>query len=341
MKHEILLNENLSGDSFYYRKKFAMKDKAQGKKDTLPREPLPFNAKKEEIQVLQALTGILESNALKKYIDDLLPGTFAIRGVFTLTSPYFSRDDDDFYFTANPILKEKITKFPMIRGSAWKGILSATACRLIQEKLKDESISISAVIKDYRSCLRIFGTGSDDFRKLEQAIWQGMESKDKQKMERELLVYCVSELGIDVRLKRNGERLLDQLCRLIFDQKPEELALIKPRKGRGIFYPTYFNQIGYEVINPHSRKKRAGVNPIFFETTPKGSKGIFQFIYIPYDGILLGRKRLASEVKEDEDFLCNALKRCLESSGIGAKSKLGWGLGTWDDGLKVVEGRSV
>lgn len=62
-----------------------------------------------------------------------------------------------------------------------------------------------------------------------------------------------------------------------------------------------------------------------YEVVPKGTKGIFQLIYIPYDGILMGKDKLENEIENDKKFIKEILKEALENIGIGAKTKLGWG----------------
>jgi CRISPR-associated protein Cmr2 len=99
---------------------------------------------------------------------------------------------------------------------------------------------------------------------------------------------------------------------------------LRTHKGRAIFYPTYFDTLSLEVINPHDRKKRAGKYPIYYEVVPKETEGIFQLFYIPFDGILKPEDELKREVEEDLINLCEAIEK-LRERGIGAKTKLGWG----------------
>lgn len=98
----------------------------------------------------------------------------------------------------------------------------------------------------------------------------------------------------------------------------------RTHKGRAIFYPTYFDRLSLEIINPHDRIKRAGTNPIHYEVVPQNTDGIFQLIYIPFDGVLSKEKKIVEEVEYDIKFLTDAIKK-LADLGIGAKTKLGWG----------------
>lgn len=61
----------------------------------------------------------------------LLPSySFAIQFTFTLAKPYISRDDTDFYVIDNPIVREKVFRWPMVRPSSWKGSLHAALWQL-------------------------------------------------------------------------------------------------------------------------------------------------------------------------------------------------------------------
>ena len=80
-----------------------------------------------------------------------------------------------------------------------------------------------------------------------------------------------------------------------------------------------------EIINPHNRKTKAGSQPIYFEVVPEGTGGIFQFIYIPYDGIMLSPKKLKKQVQDDCEFMQILIENLLEERGIGSKRKYGWG----------------
>ncbi|HEY89356.1 MAG TPA: hypothetical protein G4N98_06445, partial [Thermoflexia bacterium] len=58
--------------------------------------------------------------------------------------------------------------------------------------------------------------------------------------------------------------------------------------GRLYFYPTYFTQIGLEVLNPHPRATGAGQQPLYFECVPQGAEGTFTLLYVPLDGAAAG-----------------------------------------------------
>ena len=267
-----------------------------------------------DIQKIKQISNIYENpQNLQKYVNKLPKHSFAIWIKFKLKAPYFSRDDDEFYIIQNPCLKEKVFKVPMIRGSSWKGVLANAFKDLINnEKDKKEVIN---------SFLRIFGAGSESIKAIENYL-----KTKKGKIKDNLLEFMLFELGIkfDKNIieeinKINNYESLTGFLNDFFDKQ-----LLKTKKGRVIFYPTYFDKLSLEIINPHNRKTKAGTNPIHYEVVPKGSEGIFQLIYIPFDGILENDNKIKKQANQDLEFLKKCIKKAF-SNGIGAKTKLGWG----------------
>lgn len=81
---------------------------------------------------------------------DLLPfGSFFIQFEFKLLKPYISRDDNQFYIVDNPIVREKVFRYPMVRATAWKGALRHALWQLGHQE-DDEQIQ------------RLFGTANDE-----------------------------------------------------------------------------------------------------------------------------------------------------------------------------------
>jgi len=112
-----------------------------------------------------------------------------------------------------------------------------------------------------------------------------------------------------------------------------------PKKGRLIFYPTYFDNIGIEVINPHDRKTKAGTKPILYEVVPKGSSGVFSLLYIPFDRI--GGDDMD---KRGDSIVCyrkvsEAIKEMMAVYGFGAKTSSGYGvINKIDNGAVKING---
>lgn len=330
MFHEIILENKVKKEDYYFKSKIY---KRKGKKPSDFINDYKYNKyiKSEDIKQIQKISGIFNTpEDIDEYVKNLLPGSFGIWCKFELESPYFSNDDDNLYIIQNPIIKETISKIPMVKGSSWKGFLSSVALNKLRESV--ESKDIPSIINCYLSFVRIFGTGSETFRELEREIKKVIgeaERKNSTKLTETLFQYCVFDLGININIKKDGtsinKQLIDEIIKKQNEQKVKNIFSVN--KGRAIFYPTYFNKINYEVINPHDREKRVGINPIFYEVVPKGAIGIFQLIYIPHNGILLEENVLKSEMESDKEFIGKILKEALENVGIGAKTKLGWGRG--------------
>ncbi|MCI4625615.1 MAG: RAMP superfamily CRISPR-associated protein [Candidatus Magnetoovum sp. WYHC-5] len=93
-------------------------------------------------------------------------------------------------------------------------------------------------------------------------------------------------------------------------------------RGALVFYPTWFNKVGFEVINPHDRERRAGTQPIYYEVVPAESVGLLQLLYAPSpnETTQIGISR--SEILNN---LVDAIKDLLEEYGVSAKRTVGWG----------------
>lgn len=104
-------------------------------------------------------------------------------------------------------------------------------------------------------------------------------------------------------------------------------------QGALVFYPTWFDRIGFEVINPHSRERRAGTQPIYYEVVPgrrpkqdnaqefeEGGKGTLWLLYAPWPGM-----KPEADPKECLLKLLHAIETLLTTYGISAKRTVGWG----------------
>jgi CRISPR-associated protein Cmr2 len=96
------------------------------------------------------------------------------------------------------------------------------------------------------------------------------------------------------------------------------------RSGRLTFFPTFFDAIALEVFNPHSRKRRAGTKPIFFEVIPAGRRGIFRLFYFPFDAV--GRPDMKTIVAGDLMNIANSVLDMALRSGFSAKKSLDYGV---------------
>lgn len=254
-----------------------------------------------------------DKKKIKDYLKTLIPSSFAVNGKFTLASPYYSADDEKYSIFDNPLLKEKVFKVPMMRGSSWKGVIASAARAVLEQEFSVENIL---------SFGRLFGSGSEDFRKIEKkAITQNYTSG----FEKDLLYYALMKFGKVTVKKMNTEEQKKELWNKIKEKK------LQTQRGRLVFYPSYFNQIGLEMINPHKRRTKAGTHPIYYEVVPAGAEATFQLLYIPADNITKSDEERKKEYEHDKKLITTALKLIFQEHEdkaqikIGAKTKLGWG----------------
>ncbi|RMH69151.1 MAG: hypothetical protein D6675_13585 [Gemmatimonadetes bacterium] len=97
------------------------------------------------------------------------------------------------------------------------------------------------------------------------------------------------------------------------------------RRGRLRTYPTFFDAIDLQVINPHDRKTKAGTVPVMLEVAPKGACGYFSLLYFPFDLISQSPKQVKAEVKEDLQMLNKIIRSTLTVYGFSAKKSKGFG----------------
>lgn len=122
----------------------------------------------------------------------------------------------------------------------------------------------------------------------------------------------------------NPDKSYDKvIIRLFGNEKKEERAFCR---GRLSFYPTFFDKISLEVINPHDRKTKAGTVPIYIESVPEGATGTFSLLYVPFD--LMGKpaEEIKQQVTEDINLVYDSLKEMMLTYGFSAKKSSGFGI---------------
>jgi CRISPR-associated protein Cmr2 len=109
------------------------------------------------------------------------------------------------------------------------------------------------------------------------------------------------------------------------------------QRGALAFYPTWFPRVGFEVINPHRRKTRAGTQPIYYEVVPpryeqKGTltetKATLRLLYAPLPG---QAPKQGVEAQDALNKLLDATDKLLTVYGFSAKRTAGWGLAKVDE----------
>ncbi|GAB4243757.1 MAG: hypothetical protein Kow00129_03090 [Thermoleophilia bacterium] len=117
----------------------------------------------------------------------------------------------------------------------------------------------------------------------------------------------------------------------------EKAATDEFQRGALAFYPTWFPRVGFEVINPHSRKTRAGTQPIYYEVVPAryekdgakaDTKAALRLLYAPLPG---QAARDHVDPKDALRKLIDTIEKLLTVYGFSAKRTAGWGLATIDE----------
>ena len=125
---------------------------------------------------------------------------------------------------------------------------------------------------------------------------------------------------------RYARRLDDEnplVVRLLGNPKGEKEHF---RRGRLFFYPTFFDALEVQVINPHSRETGAGKQPIHIEGVPRGSRGIFALLYAPLIPERPGGPPPDwAQVLADMEATGQAAYTLLAELGFGAKTASGMG----------------
>lgn len=231
----------------------------------------------------------------------LPPGSWFLQFTFTLAKPWMSKDDDPFYVaeSVNPVRKDKVFKVPMMAAASWKGLLRWTAMhiRLAQNKdsLTPEQFATERFV---------------------QTLLFGDEKGEEPGATKDFAAY-LDALKPDARAEY--ERLLRDHYRI----KPDEP--LPHHSGRLMFYPTFFNLIDVEVINPHSRKTKAGTHPIYLECVPAGASGTFSLLYVPFDLIDQDEAKIKQQAQADLCLVAEGLQALFLTYGFSAKRTSGYG----------------
>ncbi|MBM4273111.1 MAG: hypothetical protein FJ134_01415 [Deltaproteobacteria bacterium] len=267
----------------------------------------------------------------------ILPSySLGIEFPFTLARPYLSRDDDVFYIIDNPVRKDKVFKVPYMAPASWKGALRAKATRIIGRRLEEvlrQSPEAGATPEARASSLwprraqgvLLFGNeNAAQARYLNGRIAEFLLSRNQGAPE--------EDLSAQRRKKREG---LETEFDLYLRTHGFRTERIEGRQGRLFFFPTYFNDLGLEIINPHDRRRGVGINPILYECVPRGAQGRFSLLYVPFDfpgsgqngggAVTPDRNALVRQLAEDLPFLAEAVHGLFTSYGFGAKTSSGYG----------------
>lgn len=256
--------------------------------------------------------------------------SFALDLRFHLARPYLSRDDDAFYIIDNPVRKDKVFKVPFVSPTSWKGSLRAAATQ--------------GMLNEFAALLPAKPPADDQERELwlEQA-WEararrvvlfGNEKQNDADFVNKWLAPRVlaRASGADGAARRKQVEAESKRLDGAFDAYLKENRYrtdhVDGRQGRLFFFPTFFDKIDLEILNPHGRKNRVGKIPIYFECVPKGATGTFRLLYVPYDfpgEVTPDETELCKQVKADLPLVAEAVHDLLLIYGFGAKTSSGFG----------------
>ena len=229
-------------------------------------------------------------------------GSAFLRFEFQLAKPYLSRDDDPFYVakSVNPLRKSKEFTVPIISASGWKGLLRWIAMHV-------------------RLASRVADLTPEQFaeERFTQALLFGYEKGAMPGEPRGLAPYldCLNE---------GAKPLYEQQLRTYYGSSESE----GPPRHRGhlSFYPTCFDDIDVEVINPHSRETKAGKMPIYLECVPSGARGTFALLYVPFDLFGAPRGSVRQRMAIALLLIAQCVRDLLLTYGFSAKRTSGYGL---------------
>jgi CRISPR-associated protein Cmr2 len=308
-----------SGDAATQVRLLVTKEKNKAVKEYLTLTHGEFNKKKEQLtpgkfnqliaDELKRLHSLGIQPAAAPQMDILLAGSWFLQFTFTLAKPWLSKDDDPFYVaeSVNPVRKDKVFKVPMMSASSWKGLLRWT---LMHTRLAQPVIASPEGAKQSPEA---FAT-----ERFVQTLLFGDEQGEEPGQVKGFAKYVDSLFSEEARAEY--ERLLRQYY------KVEQKDPLPHHSGRLHFYPTFFDGIDVEVINPHKRETKAGTHPIYLECVPADATGTFTLLYAPLDRIGKEEAETKQQALADLKLVAEGLQALFTLYGFGAKTSSGFGL---------------
>lgn len=136
---------------------------------------------------------------------------------------------------------------------------------------------------------------------------------------------CRMEHGLLDHLAKHDGKLYDWrdppwIVHLFGNAKSEEENF---SRGALRCFPTWFDKVDFEVINPHDRARRAGTEPIVYEVVPAGCKATLHLLYAPPPS---GAEAQQVESADVLARVLEATRKLLAVYGFSAKRTAGWGI---------------
>jgi CRISPR-associated protein Cmr2 len=250
-------------------------------------------------------------------LDRLPSGAWVIRFDFTLREALFSKDDAPLHLLDNPMKREHVLKLPFLAPSQWKGALRAAMIARLRDEVRSRTIDEQGVLERRLQQFRLFGSEKDGAA------------------EHLNLLQALCRLGPCPPKSSRQERWRQQLAKTLEEVEQDFLLLLQQRgwrqgdvegfQGALHFYPTYFDRLSLEVLNPHDRVRSAGKGPIYMECVPHGSTGTFTLCHIPR--FRSRPRRSEAPDRRTADLLSVALgiAEMMTQRGFGAKTSSGYG----------------
>ncbi len=239
----------------------------------------------------------LKAMGLRTSLPDLSAfphGSWAVQIPFILRKPYLSKDDQVFHILDNPLKKGWVFKVPYVAPSQWKGALRSAMTRILVEE--KETLDVEAWVERRLQLARLFGN--------EKSV--GLENER-------------FEAYLDRQKPEAAQRYRQRL--------KEEYTPTGFLSGRLYFYPTYFDQIGLEVINPHDRQTGVGARgPVLMECVPRRATSELVLLYFPFGPFEQSNEERRGQIAEDLKVLAKGLQAMLTVYGFGAKTSSGFGV---------------
>lgn len=251
----------------------------------------------------QSMIDLLGLRTRQIDLASLPPHSFAVHFRFRLHKPYLSKDDTAVYVLDTPVRKEKVFGLPMVAPTQWKGALRAA----MTYQLAHWWLGLGDKEQHLRDNYRQFVIRRTSLLKI-----LGNEKGE-----------TADGTELDTYLDQVGRGRLARLYRRYVRR------FVVPRgfqAGRLRFLPTFFTQIGLEVINPHERRARAGTLPIYIESVPAKASADFALLYVPFDCVGQSKAATHRQVEADLRLLGAGLRAMFTVHGFGAKTSSGYGV---------------
>jgi hypothetical protein len=258
-------------------------------------------------------------------------GSVALDLPFRLLRPFLSRDDDAFHIIDNPVRKEKVFRVPMVAASSWKGSLRAAALyMLVSDAISGASPPVGWQVQTVwparDRCIRLFGDETEGEAHYINHLLAELSTPKAQTID-------PPNEAAQAKVEQERQKAVNKRAEQIDKEYTAHLIASGYRteevtgyQGRLAFFPTFFPQVGMEIINPRDRAQVVGTDPIPFECVPARTAGSFRLLYTPVQAATSGDPHLPEQVEAEMTLALRAVWMMLTVLGFGAKTSSGYGV---------------